>query len=110
MAGELITITDSAANRVKTLLDNKPEAVGLRVWIKEAGCSGLTYKVDLVEDEPEGDDVIETTGGKVYIDPKAVMYILGTEMDFAEDTFFSGFIFKNPNETSRCGCGESFSI
>ena len=110
MAGEIITITDRAAERIGTLLANKPEAAGIRIWIKETGCSGLTYKVDFTEDAPAGADVVETPGGKVFIDPMAVMYILGSEMDFEEDKFFSGFMFKNPNETSRCGCGESFSV
>jgi len=110
MAGDIITLTDRAVARVGKLLEKRPEAAGVRVWIKEAGCSGLTYKVDFADEARPGDDVVETPGGKVFIDPKAVMYILGSEMDFEEDKFFAGFLFKNPNETSRCGCGESFSV
>lgn len=110
MAGSIITLTDRAVDRVRTLMEKRPEAAGLRVWIKEAGCSGLSYKVDFADEAKPGDDVVETEGGKVYVDPKAVMYILGSEMDYQEDKFFSGFLFMNPNEKGRCGCGESFTV
>ena len=110
MTSQLITITETAANRVQELMASNPDAAGLRVWIKEGGCNGMSYQVDLAKEEVPGDDVVETPGGKVFIDPKATMYILGAEMDFFKDTFYSGFLFKNPNETGRCGCGESFSV
>ena len=110
MAGEIITLTDSAEKRVSDLMSKRPDAAGIRVWIKETGCSGLSYQVDFTDDVHEGDDVVETPGGKVYVDPKAIMYILGSTMDFQEDKFFSGFLFMNPNEKDRCGCGESFSV
>jgi iron-sulfur cluster assembly protein len=110
MAGSIITLTDRAVDRVKTLMEKRPDAAGLRVWIKEAGCSGLSYKVDFADEAKPGDDVVETEGGKVYVDPKAVMYILGSQMDYQEDKFFSGFLFMNPNEKGRCGCGESFTV
>jgi iron-sulfur cluster assembly protein len=110
MAGSIITLTDRAVERVRTLMDKRPEAAGLRVWIKEAGCSGLSYKVDFADEPRPGDDVVETPAGKVYVDPKAVMYILGSQMDYQEDRFFSGFLFMNPNEKGRCGCGESFTV
>jgi iron-sulfur cluster assembly protein len=110
MAGSIITLTDRAVDRVRTLMEKRPEAAGLRVWIKESGCSGLSYKVDFADEAKPGDDVVETAGGKVYVDPKAVMYILGSEMDYQEDKFFSGFLFMNPNEKGRCGCGESFTV
>jgi iron-sulfur cluster assembly protein len=110
MAGEIITLTDRAVDRVRTLMEKRPEAAGLRVWIKEAGCSGLSYKVDFADEAQAGDDVVDTPAGKVYIDPKAIMYILGSEMDYQEDKFFSGFLFMNPNEKGRCGCGESFTV
>ena len=109
MSTDIIKITDRAAERVQTLMAARPDAAGIRVWIKEGGCNGLSYQVDLAEEAVDGDDVVETPGGKVYIDPQAAMYILGAEMDFFEDKFYSGFLFKNPNETGRCGCGESFS-
>ena len=110
MAGDIISLTDSAQKRVATLMEKRPEAAGVRVWLKEAGCSGLAYQVDFTDEVHPGDDVIETPGGKVYVDSKAVMYVLGSTMDFQEDKFFSGFLFMNPNEKDRCGCGESFSV
>ncbi len=110
MAGSIITLTDRAVDRVRTLMAKRPDAAGLRVWIKEAGCSGLSYKVDFADEAKPGDDMVETEGGKVYVDPKAVMYILGSQMDYQEDKFFSGFLFMNPNEKGRCGCGESFTV
>jgi iron-sulfur cluster assembly protein len=110
MAGAILNLTENAQARVAHPMAQKPDAAGIRVWIKEAGCSGLAYQVDFADDVPEGDDVVETPGGKVFIDPKAIMYILGSTMDFQEDKFFSGFLFSNPNETDRCGCGESFSV
>ena len=110
MATEVISFTDRAIERVRTLMDMRPEAAGVRIWIKESGCNGLAYQVDFADKPFEGDDLIVTPGGPVYIDPKAVMYILGSEMDYTEDKFFSGFLFKNPNESGRCGCGESFSV
>lgn len=110
MAGEIISITPAAVDRIGALLSKRPEAAGIRVWIKETGCSGLSYQVDFVEEAKPGDDRVDTEGGAIFIDPMAVMYILGSEMDYQEDKFFSGFQFTNPNETSRCGCGESFSV
>ncbi|MFN3233260.1 MAG: HesB/IscA family protein [Alphaproteobacteria bacterium] len=110
MAGEILNITDRAVERVGKLLGSRPDAAGIRIWIKETGCSGLSYQVDFVDEAKPGDDAIETAGGTLFIDPMAVMYILGSEMDYQEDKFFSGFQFTNPNETSRCGCGESFSV
>ena len=110
MAAGIITLTDRAVDRVKTLMAKRPDAAGLRVWIKESGCSGLSYKVDFTDEAKPGDDVVVTEGGKVYVDPKALMYILGSEMDYQEDRFFSGFLFMNRNEKGRCGCGESFTV
>ena len=110
MAGDILTLTDAAQARVEKLMAMRPDAAGIRVWIKEAGCSGLTYQVDFADEEPQGYDLMETPGGKVFIDPKAIMYIIGATMDYQEDKFFSGFLFTNPNETDRCGCGESFSV
>lgn len=110
MTNGVISLTDRAVERVKTLMETRPDAAGIRVWIKEAGCNGLAYQVDFTDEAVDGDDMMETPGGPIYIDPKAVMYILGSEMDYAEDKFFSGFLFKNPNEAGRCGCGESFTV
>ena len=108
--GEIITLTDSAANRVAELMAANPEKAGIRVWIKEGGCNGLTYQVDMADEPGSDDDVVETPGGKVFLDHRSLMYILGAEMDFHQDTFYSGFLFKNPNESGQCGCGESFSV
>ena len=110
MAGNILTLTESAQNRVAELMSANPEAAGIRVWIKEGGCNGLTYQVDLAEEETAGDDVVKTPGDKVFLDPKSLMYIIGAQMDFHQDTFYSGFLFKNPNESGQCGCGESFSV
>ncbi len=110
MAVDVISLTDRAVDRVRHLMQARPDAMGIRVWIKESGCNGMAYQVDYADEAVAGDDVIETSGGKVFVDPKAVMFILGSQMDYSEDKFFSGFLFKNPNETGRCGCGESFSV
>ncbi|MGV2976097.1 Fe-S cluster assembly scaffold SufA [Roseibium alexandrii] len=108
---QVMTLTDAAAERVCELVDNadKP-ALGLRVGIKKGGCAGMEYAMDLVEEASPGDDVIEDKGAKIFVDPSAVLFLLGTEMDFEVTKFRSGFIFKNPNEVSACGCGESVSL
>ena len=105
----IIRLTDAAMTRAKALLAGK-EDMGLRVAITTRGCSGMAYDVDFAVEPTQGDEVIRQDGITVYVDPKAVMYILGSEMDYEEDKFFSGFIFRNPNEKGRCGCGESFHI
>ncbi|CTQ64034.1 Fe-S cluster assembly scaffold SufA [Roseibium alexandrii] len=108
---QVMTLTDAAAERVCELVVNadKP-ALGLRVGIKKGGCAGMEYAMDLVEEASPGDDVIEDKGAKIFVDPSAVLFLLGTEMDFEVTKFRSGFIFKNPNEVSACGCGESVSL
>jgi iron-sulfur cluster assembly protein len=109
---QIITLTDAAADRVKSLMAraDSEDVLGLRVGIKHSGCSGLSYVIDYAKERKRLEDVIEDKGVKVFIDPTAVMFILGSEMDYKEDTYFSGFVFTNPNETGRCGCGESFSV
>jgi iron-sulfur cluster assembly protein len=109
MGEPIIRLTDAAMHRAKALLDGK-DATGLRVAITTRGCSGMAYDVDFASAPAQGDEVIQQDGVTVYVDPKAVMYILGSEMDYQEDRFFSGFLFRNPNEKGRCGCGESFHI
>ncbi len=107
----MITLTEAAADRVKSLVARADKPVlGLRVGVKTRGCSGLSYFVEYAEDQKKFEDVVEDKGVKIFIDPTAVMFLIGTEMDYVEDKIQSGFIFKNPNEKSRCGCGESFSI
>lgn len=111
MAAAPITITDSAATRVQQLLANrgKPSA-GVRVGIRTKGCSGLSYTIEYADEVGPYDEVVEDKGVKVLIDPKAVMFLLGTEMDYVEEKLKSGFTFRNPNEKGRCGCGESFHV
>ena len=111
MAAPLITLTESAAERVKRLVAQSDSPVlGLRVGINTRGCSGLSYIVEYAKEQKKFEDVVEDKGVKIFIDPTAVMFLLGSEMDYVEDKFHSGFVFKNPNEKGRCGCGESFHI
>ncbi|MBB4265352.1 HesB/IscA family protein [Roseospira visakhapatnamensis] len=106
-----LTVTEAAAARVRALLDQAGRpVVGVRIGVKKSGCSGMRYQVDYVEEQRPFEDVVETKGVKVFIDPMAIMFLLGTEMDYEETRMHSGFVFRNPNETSRCGCGESFSV
>ncbi|MBD8894166.1 Fe-S cluster assembly scaffold SufA [Roseibium litorale] len=108
---QVMTLTDAAAERVRELVENSDKDVlGLRVGIKKGGCAGMEYTMELVEEAKAGDDVIENKGARLYVDPSAVLFLLGTEMDFEVTKFRSGFIFKNPNEVSACGCGESVSL
>ena len=107
----ILTLTDAAAAQARKLMGNADsEAIGLRVGIKTAGCSGLQYQVEFAKDQKPFEDKIEDKGVTIFIDPAAVMFIIGSEMDWAEDKFASSFTFTNPNETARCGCGESFTV
>lgn len=107
----MMTITDQAAAHVKALLAGrgKPSA-GVRIGIRTKGCSGMSYTLEFADELNEFDEVVEDKGVRVFIDPKATMFIIGTEMDFVEEKLESGFVFQNPNEKGRCGCGESFHI
>jgi iron-sulfur cluster assembly protein len=108
---QVMTMTDAAAERVRDLVDNADhDVLGLRVGIKKGGCAGMEYTMDLVEEAKPGDDLIEDKGAKLFVDPSAILFLLGTEMDFEVTKFRSGFVFKNPNEVSACGCGESVSL
>lgn len=108
---EVMTLTDKAADRVKNLVAaSKEPAVGLRIGIKKGGCAGMEYTVDLVSDSDSKDDMVEKDGARVYVAPEAVLFLLGTEMDFETTTLRSGFVFNNPNQTSACGCGESVEL
>ncbi len=111
MPGAIITLTDAAATRVKALMDKAEKPVlGLRVGIKSRGCSGLMYAIEYAEEQRGYEDVIEDKGVRIFVDPAATMFIIGSEMDYKEEKFESGFVFNNPNEKGRCGCGESFHI
>ena len=106
---QVLTLTDAAATRIRELIDAREEPIiGLRISITASGCSGMSYKISYVLEEPEQDELVEDKGVKVFIDPATVMYMVGTEMDFVSDKMQSGFVFSNPNETGRCGCGKSF--
>ncbi|OYQ35798.1 Fe-S cluster assembly scaffold SufA [Niveispirillum lacus] len=106
-----LTLTDAAAERVRELMarSEKP-LIGLRVGVKTRGCSGMSYFVEYAEEKKKFEEVVEDKGVTILIDPAATMFLIGSEMDYAEDKFQSGFTFKNPNEKARCGCGESFSV
>jgi iron-sulfur cluster assembly protein len=108
----MLKITDAAAERVRRLMDDCHEdgVLGLRVGVRARGCSGLSYFVEYAKEQKRLEDVIEDRGIKIFIDPTSVMFLLGSEMDYVEDTFHTGFVFTNPNETGRCGCGESFTV
>ncbi len=106
-----ITISENAVKRIKTLMAQrgKPSA-GIKVGIKTRGCSGLSYAIEYADEVGEFDEIVEESGIKVLIDPKAIMFLIGSEMDYVEEKLKSGFIFTNPNEKGRCGCGESFHV
>ena len=111
MAFAVMTLTEAAANRVKAIVDNAGGAArGIRVGVKKGGCAGMEYAIDLVTEPNPKDDLIERDGASVWIAPEAVLYLLGTEMDFEVTTLRSGFTFHNPNQTSACGCGESVEL
>lgn len=106
-----VSITDRAAVQVAALLAKREKpAVGIKVGIRTRGCSGLSYTIEYADEIGKYDEVIEDKGVRVLIDPKAVMFLIGTEMDFVDDKFKSGFTFNNPNAKGSCGCGESFSV
>ena len=106
-----ITITDAAAERIRALMAarEKPTA-GIKVGVRTRGCSGLSYTIEYADEVSKFDEVVEEKGVRVLIDPKAIMFLIGTEMDFREEKFKNGFTFTNPNEKGRCGCGESFNV
>ena len=108
---QLITLTDQAAQRIKEIMSiDEKNSLGVRVGVKSGGCAGMSYIMEYAKEINPNDEVIEDKGVKVFIDPGAIMYLLGTEMDYKKEQFSSSFIFKNPNETERCGCGESFKV
>ena len=111
MAFAVMKLTAAAADRVKAIVDNAGgDARGIRVGIKKGGCAGMEYSVDLVTEPNAKDDLIELNGARVWVAPEAVLYLLGTQMDFEVTTLRSGFTFHNPNQTSACGCGESVEL
>jgi iron-sulfur cluster assembly protein len=111
MSQQVIKLSDKAADRIKEIMSNAENStIGVRVGVKSGGCAGMSYIMEYAKTVKPNEEVIEDKGVKVLIDPQAVMYLLGTEMDYKKEKFSSQFVFKNPNETERCGCGESFKI
>jgi iron-sulfur cluster assembly protein len=108
---QVMSVTPLAAERVKALIDGrgKPTA-GIRIGVRSKGCSGMSYTLEFADKQEPMDEVVETAGIKLLIDPKASLFLIGTEMDYEEEKLKSGFVFKNPNEKGRCGCGESFHV
>ena len=107
----IVTVTNAASIRAKFLLSKGPQtAIGLRIGLKNRGCSGLSYCIDYAEDTKKFEDIVEHNGVKFVIDPQALMFLIGTEIDYVEEKLHSGFVFRNPNEKGRCGCGESFHV
>ena len=111
MSEQVIKLSDNAANRIKEIMSKADNtAIGVRVGVKSGGCAGMSYMMEYAKEVKKNEEVIEDKGVKVFIDANAVMYLLGTKMDYKKDKFSSQFVFINPNETERCGCGESFKV
>jgi iron-sulfur cluster assembly protein len=108
---QVMTVTPAAAERVKALIDKRDKpTVGIRIGVRSKGCSGMSYTLEYAEKQEPMDEVVDTEGVKLLIDPKASLFLIGTVMDFEEDKLKAGFVFRNPNEKGRCGCGESFHV
>ena len=108
---QVMTLTDAAASRVRDIMAKADDAAGgLRVSVVKGGCAGMSYKVDYAREIKPGDEVIDDKGVRVVIDPTAVLFLLGTQMDYRVDKMSAQFVFNNPNQTSACGCGESVAI
>ena len=105
-----VTLTQAAANRVRSFLENRGKGEGLRVGVKTSGCSGMAYVLEYVDEIDKDDQVYESHGVKIIVDPKSLVYIDGTELDYTKEGLNEGFAFSNPNVSSECGCGESFNI
>ena len=111
MTKQIISLSENAAKRIKEIMSGaEKNSLGVRVGVKSGGCAGMSYIMEYAKEINPNDEIIEDKGVKVYIDSAAVMYLLGTEMDYKKDNFSTSFTFNNPNETERCGCGESFKI
>jgi iron-sulfur cluster assembly protein len=105
-----ITLTEPAAGRVKQFLENRGKGVGLRLGVRTSGCSGMAYVIEFADDIDDNDQVFETLGVKIIVDPKSLVYLDGTEVDFTREGLNEGFKFNNPNVKDECGCGESFNV
>ena len=108
---KIMTLTDTAAERVRGIMEKSEDDItGIRIGVKNGGCAGMEYTMEYAEKANVGDDVIEDKGVKLFVDPKAILFLLGTEMDYTIEKLSSGFVFNNPNQTSACGCGESVEL
>lgn len=109
---EILTVTPGALSRIQALLAARQKpALGVRLSVKTKGCSGLAYALEYVDEASEGDEVVALLDSvRLYIDPGALLFLIGSEMDYQEDALKSGFLFRNPNEKGKCGCGESFHV
>ena len=106
-----VRLSDAAAARIREIMDNADgQYQGVRVGVTNGGCAGMSYTMDYAEDVKPLDEVVEDKGVKIFIDPKAILFLIGTEMDFVREKLGARFVFKNPNQTAACGCGESVSI
>ncbi len=113
MTNAILTLTEAAKARVHEIMrlrDEEPPAIGVRIGVRNAGCSGMTYSMDYATEIGAHDEVVEAGDVKVLVDPAAVMFLIGTELDYKEEKLSAGFVFNNPNATSTCGCGESFAV
>jgi len=110
MMPSVVTMTGDAVRRVNALVAANPGALGLRIGVKKGGCAGMEYTLDWAESAGKFDEVVERDGARVIIDPQAVLYLLGTEMDYKVDKLAAQFVFNNPNQRSSCGCGESVNL
>jgi len=108
---EIMTLTDAAARRIQELMGAREKPpLGIRIGVRQRGCSGNAYTLEYVDEARPYDEIVQKKGVTIYVDPKAVLFVIGTEMDFQDKKFESGFVFRNPNEKGRCGCGESFHV
>ena len=108
---QVIKLSENAAKRIKEIMSKADNTtIGVRVGVQSGGCAGMSYIMEYAKEIKPSEEIIEDKGVKVLIDPNAIMYLLGTEMDYKKEEFSSSFVFNNPNETERCGCGESFKI
>ncbi len=105
-----ISLTESAADRVKNFFQKRGKGVGVRLGVKTTGCSGMAYTIEFADEIEDSDEVFEEKGVKVIINPKSLVYLDGTDLDFSKEGLNEGFKFNNPNEKDRCGCGESFTV
>ena len=106
----VLTVTDTAADRVKKLLATQDDAKAIRVGVRQMGCSDMSYTMDFAQTSADGDIVVERDGASLFVDPGAIAYIEGSELDWVEEKLASRFVFNNPNVVGACGCGESFKV